>query len=358
MATHWSSVGHILLTACALLCVSPVGAEQATPPATSAHLKILTWADYIDPEVVQEFERKFDARVEFTYFESDDGRDDILVESDGAGFDVVVVNSPQFPAYRKRGWLAPLKARDIPNIRYVEEKWLHALPEAVGFGVPYFWGTTGIAYRADLVPEPITSWRQLFQPSEALRGRIVLVKNARDVIGMALKSLGFSANSEDMDEIGQAEHILMAQKPLVRTFAYVSLGEESELVTGEAWVAMMYNGDAAMVREHNTSIVYVVPEEGGEIWIDYLTVLESSSNKKVAADFIDFVNQPGIAARVALFVHYATPNNAAETLLPTDFLQDPIIYPAGATLARSEFYRELAPRATKRRNALFARLLQ
>ena len=358
MGTHWSSAGLTLLTACALLWGLPAGAEQVPSALGSVSLKFLTWADYIDPEVVHEFEQKFDAHVEFTYFESDDARDDVLVESDGSGFDVVVVNSPQFPAYRQRGWLAPLTGRNVPNLRHVDGKWLRALPDAVGFGVPYFWGTTGIAYRADLVPEPITTWRQLFQPIEALRGRIVLIKNARDVIGMALKSLGFSANSDNLDELDQAERILLAQKPFVRSYSYVSLGEESDLVTGEAWVAMMYNGDAAMLREHSPSIVYLVPEEGGELWIDYLTVLESSSNKKLAADFVNFLNQPDMAARVALFVHYATPNDAAEKRLPGDFLQDPVIYPPEAVLDRSEFYRELPARVAKRRNAIFARLLQ
>ncbi len=333
-------------------------ASEKSSTSTRGELIFLTWADYIDPQVVSDFERKFNATVKRVYFETDDGRNDMLVETDGGGYDVVIVNSPAFPLYRKRGWLAPFDPGEIPNLKHMTPRWMSALSDAAGYGVPYAWGMTGIAYRADLVPEPLTHWKQLFQPTEALRGRIVMTKNARDVIGMALKALGYSANSTAPEELAAAERLLLAQKPYVKSYGYVSLGADSELVTGQTAVAMMYSGDALQLKQHNPNIVYVVPEEGGEIWIDYLAILHAAPHRQLALKFINFLQEPANAARNALFTQYATPNRTAEKRLPDNFLRNPLIYPGEAVLRKSEFYVELPPRAAKQRNTLFARLLQ
>ncbi|MGI9321319.1 MAG: polyamine ABC transporter substrate-binding protein, partial [Thiogranum sp.] len=216
----------------------------------------------------------------------------------------------------------------------------------------------GIAYRKDLVPAPLTSWMDILQPAESLHGRIGMVENSRDALGMALKALGYSANSTDSRQIKAAEQLLVAQKPHVKTYTYVALNEESALVTGDIIATMIYSGDALMVQEHHEEIDYVVPTEGGNIWVDYLVVLENSKNKELARAFLNFLNEPENAAQLAEFVYYATPNIGAEKLLPAEFLEDPVIYPSEAVLSKSEFYKPLPPRAMKKRNIAFSRALQ
>ena len=130
------------------------------------------------------------------------------------------------------------------------------------------------------------------------------------------------------------------------------------LVRGEARAAMVYSGDAMMVAEHNENIAYVVPEEGSNLWVDYLAVLKRSRQKQLAMDFINFLNEPENAAQLAQFVYYATPNREAEKRLPKEFLEDPVIYPDQNVLAKSEFYRELPPRVQKRYNAVLPRVIE
>jgi spermidine/putrescine transport system substrate-binding protein len=327
---------------------------QAPVQAAAQELVLLNWADYMDPELIAKFEKKHGIKVKQIYFEHDEARDNILVEADGKGYDLAIVNGGNMSTYRARGWLAPLSEAEIPNFRHIDRRWMSAFEAAEGHAMPYFWGTLGIGYRADLVPEPITSWQQLFRPQEALRGRIGMIGDPFDMLGMALKALGYSANSADRRELAEAERLLHDQKPFVRTYRYVSLTEESSLVTGEVVASMMYSGDALMIGEHHDEIVYVVPKEGGNIWIDYLVVMASSSKKKAAKTFINFLNEPENAAQLAEFVYYATPNLAAERLLPKEFLEDPTIYPSQSVLARSEFYEDLPPRAEKRRNTIFS----
>lgn len=332
------------------------GLSHAGGPVSE--LRILTWSEYMDPEIVAEFEAKYNAKIKFSYFESDETRTDILLENDGVGFDLVMVNGINLSIYRKRGWLAPLEAEKIPNLRHIDRRWIEAFPAAEGRAVPFFWGTLGIAYRRDLVETPIHTWMDLFRAEEKLHGRIVMVKSSQDLIGAALQASGFSVNSIDSQALKAAESLLMEQKPHVFSYSYIALDKGSSLVSGDVIAAMVYSGDALMVQEHNENIIYVVPKEGSNLWVDYWAVMQSSAEKDLAMAFIDFINNPDIAARMAEYVYYATPNLAATSLLPAEFLENPVIYPDSSVLERSEFYQELPARAVKKRNTIFARVIR
>jgi spermidine/putrescine transport system substrate-binding protein len=336
-----------------LLCLAPAVAAEA-----KRELVVLTWADYLDPEVAAAFQAKCDCSLKLVYFETDDARDQLMVESGGAGYDVVMLNGLMVQTYRQRGWLSPIDPAQIPNLVHVDSQWRDAFDGTREYGVPYFWGTMGIAYRKDLAPEPITRWEQLMRPHEALRGRITMIDSARDLITSSLKSLGASVNSTDPGTLQAAKELLLAQRPYVKSYSYVALTEESSLVTGEVIVAMMFNGDALMVQEHNPNIVFVLPEEGGQLWVDYWVVPDSSKNKDLAMAFVNFLNEPSVAADNAQFVHYATPNLAAEGLLPADFLADPVVYPPAEMLKHSEYYTELPPRVERVYSDIFTTVVE
>jgi spermidine/putrescine transport system substrate-binding protein len=340
-----------LLAGTLLLCITAACGQPR-------ELVMLTWSEYMDPELVAEFEQEFDAKVRFVYFESDSTRTDMLIENEGAGYDLILVNDYSLPIYARRGWIAELGHERIPNLRHIDSRWQQHVPESVKYGVPYFWGTVGIAYREDLVQEPITSWMDLYRPSQSLYGKVVMIRNMTDVLGHGLIALGYSANSNDPGELAEVERLLMEQRPAVSEYSYISLGEESSLVTGDTVVAMVYSGDALMVGEHHESIRYVVPEEGTSLWIDYLTIGNRSDHKQLAADFINFMNIPENAARQAEFVYYATPNKAAEAFLPEEYFRNPVIHPDPDTIEKSEFFAQYPPRALRERNRIFNQLLR
>ena len=111
------------------------------------------------------------------------------------------------------------------------------------------------------------------------------------------------------------------------------------------------------MKKHNENIAFVLPKEGGNIWTDFLSVLSSSPRKAEAKQFTNFLNEPEIAARQAMYVHYATRNLAAQKLLPQDFKDNPIIYPSQESLENSEAYLRLPARAQKNRAAIFSRIV-
>jgi spermidine/putrescine transport system substrate-binding protein len=316
----------------------------------SHDLVFLTWSEYMDPKLIEKFENRFNTKVKFAYFESDELRDDMLLNSDGAVYDVICLNGRSIKTYSRQDWLAPMTTKDVPNKKHIDLRWAEAFEGAAEYAVPFFWGTIGIAYREDVVKQPISSWKQLIEPAPELQGRIVLVKDARDLMVMALKSQGYSINTSNHQELDKAKSLLLAQKPYVHDYSYISLTEESALVTGDAVAALAYNGDALTVAEHDENIKYVVPEEGTAIWVDYLAVSKASKKKKLAMDFINFLNEPENAAQLAQYVYFASANKAAEKHLPQEFLSDPIIYPGMAFINSSEFYLKLPPRTQKKYN--------
>lgn len=325
--------------------------------AATAQLTLLTWSDYLDPEVVTTFEERFGVKLNFVYFETDETRDDYLIATNGAGYDLIMVNGYGMQLYHQRGWLAPITHSDVPNIKHLDEAWLKPDVGMPGYGVPYFWGTLGIAYREDLVAAPPTRWMDLYAPAPELSGKIVMIKNSRDVIGMALRALGYSANSTDPHALAQVADLLRKQKPHVKTYSYLSLTEESSMVKGSVVAAQMYSGDALMLQEFSPHIKYVVPEEGTNLWVDFWTVAQASEHKALAYQFINFLNEPAIAAQLAEYMHYASPSKAANALLPASHHQDPIINPPDEVLEKGEYYRVLPPRVMRGWNNLFSEIV-
>ncbi len=354
-------INHAIIGAlCAVIMAgatpSSVFADSSGRPA-GQELVFLTWPEYMAPELVEKFEEKFDATVKMIYFETEEEREQLISMTMGKGYDVVLASGVNTLNYIRRNWLSPLKSGQIPNLRYVDPRWLDAHPEITAHAVPYLWGTLGVAYRRDLIEKEVTSWKDLFEPDEKLRGKILMIKDSRELVGMALKHLGCSMNSNDAGELARAEALLLTQKPFVKRYGYLRLNEQSGLLTGEYWMAMVYNGDALTLRQYNPNVAFSVPREGSGVWMDYLMVMAASTKKELALSFINFLNQPEHAARLASYLNYASPNAAAGKLLPGEHLENLYIYPDQDVLKNCEVTRALPPRVQKRYNMIYSKIM-
>jgi spermidine/putrescine transport system substrate-binding protein len=310
-------------------------------------LVFLNWEDYIDPEVLADFHTETGIEVTQSYFEADEERDAHLINSEGKGYDLILVSGLMVESYVRNGWIEALPADLGEELSTIDRRWWNAFPAAEWYAVPYFWGTLGIAYRSDIVDSSIDSWMDIFQPSEQLQGKIAVLDSTRDTTGMALKALGYSLNTRKSLAFKEAITLLQAQGPHVGFYGLVDLDETSRLLSGDILAAMMFSGDALMLQDINEDIEYVLPKEGGNLWVDYITVSSSSTNKEAAWKFIKYLNKPEIAARQANFVYYAPPNNAALPLMDADFLDNKTIFPSKKALANSEFLQPLLPRYLK-----------
>jgi spermidine/putrescine transport system substrate-binding protein len=346
-----------LLCLCSFVYIANVVADPQTSDAKQK-LVFLNWGEYLDPELTEKFEQLHDVELIEFYFESDEGRDQLLAENDAQGYDLIMLNDLNVEVYAKRGWIDPLDKEKIPNLKQIDQYWIDIVPGAEEYVVPYFWGTIGIAYRTDLVKEPITQWKQLLNPAPHLQGQIDMINDGRCLVSAALLSLGYSPNSADVTQINEAKAILLAQKPYVKEYTVLEVGEGSELLSGSVIAAMTYNGDAVSTMDNSDNVEFVVPEEGTVLWIDYLTVAKASQNKDLAHAFINFLNEPENAAQLAEYMFYASPNKGAEKLLTPELLENPLVYPPAELMQKSAPLTPLPPRAIKQINTIAVQVMK
>ena len=344
-----------LITFCLLIYSfnSPrVNAENNTTTLT-----LLNWSEFIDPSVVAEFEKKYNAKIADVYYETDDERDKFLIQTSGVGYDIGIVSGMMMEVYKNKGWIDPISQQDVPNLQYIDEKIRSSNVGAYGFSVPYAWGTMGIAYRADLVDKPIETWMDIFQPQAALHGKIVMIKGARELLAAALNAKGYSINSMNKKELGEAESLLLSQKPYVLRYGQIQLTADSILVKGSAVASMTYSGDALALQQIDPNIKYVLPKEGSSIWTDHWVVFAQSRNKALAHKFLNFINEPEIAAQNAEYLYTASPNVAAKKFLSPEFLNNSTIHPNEEHLKNLESHQKLQGRMLRTRSKIYNKVI-
>lgn len=145
------------------------------------------------------------------------------------------------------------------------------------YSVPYCWGTVGILYNKKMVKEPIDSWSVLWD--ETYKDNILMQDSVRDAFAVALKYLGYSLNSTDLDELEAAKALLIEQKPLVQ--AYVIDQVRDKMIGNEAAIGVIYSGEAIYTQLENPDLEYVIPKEGSNVWIDSWVIPKMQSTKKM-----------------------------------------------------------------------------
>ncbi|MBF0176757.1 MAG: spermidine/putrescine ABC transporter substrate-binding protein [Magnetococcales bacterium] len=339
----WACLGQCVL-GCGLgllLCVAPSLAGPAE------ELVLLNWAEYMDKSLLAQFEQETGVHIREVFFQTEDERDGLLAQTSGVGFDVVVVQAKDIEAYARSGWLAPIEEEKIPNLAHIPNKWRTTYPETDRYAVPWQWGTFGIGYRKDLLKKEITSWMDFFRPIPEAKGRLLMLSDAMVMRTLAMKATGRSMNDFTDPSLKEAAGLLREQKPFVHTYGYLGLGEQSPLITGQYWMALLFNGDAVTLAKQNANIGFVIPKEGTLLWEDCFAILAASKRKDLAARFIHFLHQPQNAARLAEFTNYASVNDGVNPFLSAQHRGNMTIYPPQEVLDRSEFPKNPPPKVTR-----------
>ena len=329
---------------------APGDGAQVDTSRLSSELRVYNWGDYVDPDVLDEFEQEFGVTVVLDVFPANE---DMIakVRAGGSGYDIVVPTDYAVQIMADDSLLAKLDKTLLPNISHIDPGLLDKYFDAGNvYSVPYLYGTTGIAYNqarlAELGVAPPDSWAALFDPAQAQQYAKLfsMLDDERETPGAALKYLGHSLNATDPAALDQARQVLLAQKPLLA--AYNSSDVNRKLAGDEYVLAHAFSGDAMQAHaglegefEGNPDIKFVIPKEGGTIWMDNLAILADSPNAYTAHVFINYMLRPEVAARNAEYVGYLTPNKDAVPLLSqeTRDLYAQGFAPDAATLERLEW---------------------
>ena len=274
---------------------------------------VYNWGDYIDPEVLTMFEEETGIDVVYEEYETNE----IMypkVQSGAIAYDVVCPSDYMVQRMIENDLLAEINYNNIPNLKYIDDIYMEMSkqydPENK-YSVPYLWGTVGILYNKKMVDEPVDSWSILWD--EKYTDSILMQDSVRDAFAVALKSLGYSLNSTDLDELEAAKQLLIEQKPLVQ--AYVIDQVRDKMIGNEAALGVIYSGEALYCQKENPDLEYVIPKEGSNLWIDALVIPKNAQNKKNAEAFINYLCRPDIAKMNFDYITYSIPNSAGRELI-------------------------------------------
>ena len=305
-----------------------MGAAGAAACSRRPRLNVYNWSDYVAPDTVANFENETGIGVRYGTYESNQ---EMLakVMSGNSGWDVVFPSNDFIGPMRQMGLLAPLRAGLLPNLDNLDADFRHPPwdPE-LQWSAPYMWGVTGIAYQSRLDPAP-RRWHDLWDPR--LAGKITMLDDAGDVLGAALKMLGYSINSGDPAELERAKRELIAQKRWLR--AYVNAEVRDQLVAGDVAAAQAWAVTAAQAMQAAPGrLAFAFPEEGFARFADTIAILRESRRQEAAHRFIDYMLRQDVAEQVVLAEQTATANGASRALR-----DNRVLYPPAEILARAEW---------------------
>jgi putrescine transport system substrate-binding protein len=366
------AIPAIVLCAAALLggCGKKDGEGAAAPEVTagpaaagSKVVNVYNWSDYIDPQVIKDFEAETGIAVRYDVFDSNEVLETKLLTGN-SGYDVVVPSAYFLERQIKAGVFRKLDKGKLGNLAQLDPE-LTAIaarhdPDNA-HGVVYMWGTTGIGYNAEkvlgIMPDaPVDSWNLVFDPAVAAKFKncgISVLEDPTDMVATVLLWLGKDPNSQSEADLKLAEEKLLAIRPFIRSIHSSQYIED--LANGEICIAVGYSGDVLQAKDRAAEagkpidIRYSIPKEGALMWFDTLAIPADAPNPDNAMAFIDYLLRPEVAAKNSEFVNYANANAGATALLPAELREDPGIYPAADVKAR------LQPNLTKSPD--FTRLL-
>lgn len=314
-------------------------------------INVYNWGEYISNgdddslDINALFEELTGIRINYTQFDTNESLYAKL-KSGGTTYDVIFPSDYMVSRMIDEDMLEPLDFENIPNFQYISEKFKNPSydPENL-YSVPYTWGTVGLIYNYDMLGFDPDSWDIMWDENYAKQ--ILQFSNSRDAFAIALLRLGYSINTEDKLELDQAAQMLKEEKPMVQ--AYVMDQIFDKMQGNEAAIAPYYAGDAINMMAVNDSLRFVIPKEGTNLFFDAVCIpkhkedTEESRLRKLASEmYINFLNEPDIAAANIGYIQYSTPNDAALALLDEETRNNPIAYPGDEVLENTGVYVNLS----------------
>jgi spermidine/putrescine transport system substrate-binding protein len=296
-------------------------------------LNFYNWDTYIGETTLEDFNKATGIEVKMDLYADNDELFAKLKEGN-PGYDVIVPTNDYVERMLLANMLMPLDHSKIPNMANIDKPFQDAaFDPGRKYSIPYMWGTLGVGYRKSKVEGAIDSWGTLYE-SDKYAGRISLLGDAANVLGCALKYLGFSYNTVDAGEIGKAADLIIAHKKNIKVFA--DDNGQDLLASGEVDLAQEWNGDILQVMGEDDDITYVVPTEGSLLWQDCMAIPTGAPHPDNAHKFLNFILDAEAGAAIADFIQYATANAAAKKLMTDEYLNNPAIFPSDEVIAKCE----------------------
>ena len=326
MKTHFRLFSFPIILA-ALVLLASAGCDNRPT------LSFYTWADYIDPDLVTEFEAKYKCKVEFDYYNSNEAMYAKL-RSGKVAYDVVLPTTYTVDIMTQKNMLQKMDVSKMPNaVKYIAKDITKKLnDENMEFSVPYMLTFPGVGYNVKHVGEAPKSW-DIFA-DERFKGRMTMLDDKRQVLAAGLMHLGYSINTRDEEELAKARDLVISWKKNLAKFGVDDT--KQSLKNGEFYIVHAYSGDIMQMTLDDSNIQFAMPGDHVILLVDHFVIPKNAKNVELAHAFIDFLCEPSNAARNMEFTQYLAPNREALKLLPAELRDKEVFQMSGDILDKAE----------------------
>ena len=327
-------------------------AALATAASAEDVLYLYNWNNYISEAAVARFEAACRCRVKQDYY-SDNEEMLAKLEAGATGYDLLVPTGNAVESLIRRGALRPLDKARLPHLANVKPEYRDPWFDPGGrYAVPYATSITLLGFNAGKMRElglPTGTWALVFEPRylEKIRGRVTVLNSQRELLGAAMRYLGYSVQERDPARWAEAKAVILRAKPYWAAFSNSTYIKD--LAVGNIWVAHGYSNDMFRAREDAKAagrpftIGFETPKEGAVLAVDSFVIHRSGRRPDLAHRFIDFMLAGENAADVSNLIGAGNPNAAAMAFIKPDIAAEPAIFPPPADLARLEMLRDFDP---------------
>ena len=305
------------LGAVAVVLAFAAGAVQA-----AGKLSIYHWFEYIPQELLDKFSAEHGVEVTMDTYDSNEAMLASLKAGKLGAYDVAVPGDYMVEIMAGEGILDEVAPGELANIGNVEPQWMD-VPFDSGrkHSIPYQWGSTSFSVNRDVYTGDIDTTSILFDPPEALRGKINVLDSQGEVMLMASLHLGIPQCTTDREQLKALDALLQDAKQHWASFG--SDIAKDVLVSGDAAAGMIYNGFSDKGRAEGANIEYAYPKEGYVVWMDNVVLLKDAPNRANAIKFMDFLLEPENIAAVTNYTRSAAGVEGVTDLLDEDLKTSP-----------------------------------
>ncbi|MEN2768674.1 ABC transporter substrate-binding protein [Ornithinibacillus xuwenensis] len=314
----------------------------------SDELIVFNWSEYIPQEVIEGFEEEYGVDVVYSTYNSNH---EMLtkVQSGTVAYDLVFPSDYYVKQMVENDLLQEINFDNIPNYENIANAWRNMPFDPDNkFSVPFMYGYDGIAYNKEFIKEAPTSWEDLWNPDYA--GKVLLLEESKEVSNMVQQLLGNDMNNPTEEQLEEGFEKVKELIPNVLAFDSTA---SDRLVSGETWIAHAYSGAAATAWLENPNIDFVLPEEGGIVWLDAMVIPKTAKNKYTAEVFINYLLRPEVSKQLSEFIPYGNPNEKAVEILDENIKNSPGINFPEEVIKRAEWNLPLDADRTQLMNRLF-----
>ena len=312
--------------------------EKVVRAKVDGDLVYFNWAEYLDPELLTKFEKRYGVRVRQSNF---DAQSSMMAKlRAGNRYDVIFPDQSYVPRLLAGNQLLKIDPEQLKNRDKVWDFFDDpAYDKDSEHTLPYGLYATGIIWNDDRISGMTGSWDDLFR--EDAKGKIYMLDDFQECIGMANLKNGFELSSVDEDELEQTKQTLIDQKPLLRGY---STDDVQNMLNGNAWIHHGWNGDVVNVRNQakNPEIYkFEKAKEGFPVGTDTMAIPANAEHPGTALLFIDFMLEPENAAQNVAYFGYPMAVEGAEEAFAELAQDDPAINITTEDLERGQQFEYL-----------------